>query len=137
LQQLCGHHYNKTIFFKGEINNSDVPDVLRRFDVFVIPSRSESFGVAAVEASSVGLPVIASNVGGLPEVVIDGETGLLFESENVNDLCDKLYYFYQNPKFAGDCSERGSEFVRRNFDWHTNLSQLTALYDDIIRGDTK
>ena len=61
--------------FLGE--RTDLPTVLRGADLFLLPSESESFGLAALEAMSCGVPVIASRVGGVPEVVIDGETGLL------------------------------------------------------------
>ena len=59
------------------LERTDLPSVLRGADLFLLPSESESFGLAALEAMSCGVPVIASRVGGVPEVVIDGETGLL------------------------------------------------------------
>jgi N-acetyl-alpha-D-glucosaminyl L-malate synthase BshA len=61
--------------FLGE--RIDLPTVLREADLFLLPSESESFGLAALEAMACGVPVVASDVGGIPEVVIDGETGLL------------------------------------------------------------
>ncbi len=61
--------------FLGE--RADLPAVLRGAELFLLPSESESFGLAALEAMSCGVPVIASRVGGVPEVVLDGETGLL------------------------------------------------------------
>ena len=66
---------SNNITFTGKIPNHMVVYQLHTFDVFVVPSLSESFGVSALEASSCAIPVIASNIGGLPEVVIDGKTG--------------------------------------------------------------
>ena len=66
---------DEVVQFLGE--RTDLPAVLRNADLFLLPSESESFGLAALEAMSCGVPVIASRVGGVPEVVIDGETGLL------------------------------------------------------------
>ena len=65
---------DERVQFLGE--RTDLPSVLRGADLFLLPSESESFGLAALEAMSCGVPVIASRVGGVPEVVIDGETGL-------------------------------------------------------------
>jgi len=64
----------------------DLPDVLRDADLFLLPSQTESFGLAALEAMACGVPVIASAVGGLPEVVADGETGLLLPVGDVEGL---------------------------------------------------
>ena len=57
--------------------HADVPAVLRRLDIFAMPSTWEGFGVSALEASAMELPVVASNIHGIPDVVLDGETGIL------------------------------------------------------------
>lgn len=67
---------NKTNFI-DDIPNKKVPELLRENDIFCMPSRSESFGVAALEAMACGLPVIASNVGGLKDIITDGFNGYL------------------------------------------------------------
>jgi N-acetyl-alpha-D-glucosaminyl L-malate synthase BshA len=72
---------NAHVQFLGE--RSDLPAILRQADLFLLPSESESFGLAALEAMACGVPVVASRVGGVPEVVADGETGLLAEVGDV------------------------------------------------------
>ncbi len=72
--------------FVGAVPHDQVPAWLRRLDVFVAPSRAESFGVAVIEAGACGLPVVVSDAGGLPEVVRDGQTGLVVPSEDVPAL---------------------------------------------------
>ena len=74
------------VHFLGE--RVDFPDVLRGADVFLLPSETESFGLAALEALACGVPVVASRVGGLPEVVLDGETGLLCPVGDVAAMAD-------------------------------------------------
>lgn len=73
---------NDRVFFLGE--RTDVEDIMKCCDIFVLPSKWEGFGLVAAEAMASGLPVVASNVDGLREVV--GDCGLLFESENLDDL---------------------------------------------------
>lgn len=68
----------------------DIPEILKASDIFVFPSRSDGQGLALVEAMAAGLPCAAAKVGGIPDVVTDGEDGLLFERENAQDLTSQL-----------------------------------------------
>ena len=73
--------------FFGKVDQ--VSDVLRSSDLFLLPSQTESFGLAALEAMACGVPVIASDVGGLPEVVVNGETGFLAPVGAVDEMVDR------------------------------------------------
>ena len=68
----------------------DVADILSDFDIFVLPSSQEALGTSILEASSCGVPVIGSRVGGIPECINEDKNGLLFEAMNVDDLKEKL-----------------------------------------------
>ncbi|MGZ6314564.1 MAG: glycosyltransferase, partial [Candidatus Limnocylindrales bacterium] len=72
--------------FAGRLPNAEVASLLSDLDVFAMPSRREEWGVAAAEASASGLPVVATDVGGIPEIVVDGETGLLVPPEDPASL---------------------------------------------------
>lgn len=123
----------------GEISHSAVPEHLNRFDIACFPStvNSESFGVAAVEASACEIPVIAANIGGLPEVVVDGKTGLLFEPKNEIDLADKLYRLVMDPELRNRMGKTGRRFVAENYSWDENVSRMEQYYYQIIRNKTK
>ena len=78
------------VYFAGRISHDQVLQAIKGFDIAIVPSRDEGFGLSALEAMSVGIPVIASRVGALSEVVIDTVTGLLYKSENPIDLTNKI-----------------------------------------------
>ena len=70
------------VTFKGQIQNEQIPDYLAASDVFVLPSLSEGFPNVLLEAMASGLPIVATNVGGIPEFVKDGENGFITEPQN-------------------------------------------------------
>jgi len=76
--------------FRGPVAPEDLPQLYGIADVVVCPSESETFGLVAAEALACGIPVIASRVGALPELVVDGESGLLFDPGSASDLAEKL-----------------------------------------------
>lgn len=91
-QKICAQiklfYLNDKVIFAG--NRSDIPDILKASDLFILPSRSEGTPAALIEAMASGLPCIATNAGGMPEVIINGDNGFLFEKENVDELADKI-----------------------------------------------
>ncbi|WP_299415593.1 glycosyltransferase [Acaryochloris sp. IP29b_bin.148] len=108
-----------------------VPQYLSQIDIFVVPSYQESFGVAALEASSCTVPVIASDVGGLPEVVVNESTGFLVDPDDVNALIQKLTVLIQQPALRREFGLRGRQFVCENYEWHDCVVNMSNLYDRI------
>jgi len=88
-----------TVCFLGKQRN--FVDVLQNADVFVQPSETESFGLAAAEALACGVPVVASRVGGVPEVVTDGEVGLLCELGDVQGMAAKVRRLLEDDALYG------------------------------------
>jgi glycosyltransferase involved in cell wall biosynthesis len=123
---------NKTEFV-GWIPHHRVPDYLRRMAIFVAPSvHEESFGVAVLEASAAGLPVVASRVGGLPEVVEDGKTGLLVAPGESASLADALERLVTDVKLRRTMGEAGMAFVREHYDWQRTAQVVEDLYERIL-----
>lgn len=130
---LCRQlNVQKNVTFKGRIPHSEVIDLLKEIDIFAIPSYSEGFGVAAVEAMATGLPVVASNVGGLPEVVDDGKTGILVEPGDVEALKQALEYYILSKEARIEHGRRGREKVRAKYDWQKNAESMNRLYKEIL-----
>ncbi len=123
---------SENIQFVGHINHSQIYAFIKEHDFMVMPSRAESFGVAAVEASACGRAVIASDVGGVPEVVIDTETGILVQPENHIALAEAIIELAKNPEKCRQMGRAGYEFVKENYDWETSLETMSKLYDRLI-----
>lgn len=110
----------------------DMQSVLPRWDVFVMPSLEEAFGIAALDAMAAGLPVIASSVGGVVELVVDGETGWLVPPADVESLAFRLRSLLYNPEQRASMGAAAQARVRKHF----NLTQMTEnfsrLYDELL-----
>jgi len=122
---------SQNVRFTGRIAHADVPAWLQTLTLFVMPSRAESFGVAALEAQACGLPVVATDVGGLPEVVRDGKTGLLVPTENPIALATALLTLLVDPQRRADMGQAGRAWVMERYSWHTNVAQMLELYASI------
>lgn len=120
--------------FIGAVPYSDVPKWLNSFDIYVALSIQESFGVAVLEASACNLPVLVSNVGGLPEVVIDGETGFIVPAEDYQTAARKLLEMSLDPKLREKLGKKGREFVIKNYEWNDNANLMEQLFQDVING---
>jgi glycosyltransferase involved in cell wall biosynthesis len=114
--------------FLGVLPQRKVAEEMDRSDVFAIPSLSESFGVAALEASASGVPVIASNVGGLPEVVKDGETGFLTKPGDAGEIESKLDKLYEDADLRRIMGKAGREFVLNNYRWEESCRKMEVVY---------
>ncbi|MBI5284914.1 MAG: glycosyltransferase [Chloroflexi bacterium] len=119
--------------FLGEVAHEDVPAVLQRLDLFAMPSTWEGFGVSAIEASAMELPVVASDIHGIPDVVIDGETGVLVRAGSAPALAGAI------ARLAGDAELRramgaaGRAFIERHYRWQDNAALMERLYEDLLR----
>jgi len=116
----------------GAADNDRVPDLLARMDIFAMPSLGESFGVAAVEAGSTGLPVVTSRVGGTAEVVIDGETGLLVPPAEPKPLAEALLRLARDPAMRARLGKAARARVERLFDWESNVELMERLYRHVV-----
>lgn len=102
---------------------SDAPEILSQIDIFALPSLYEGLGVAALEAMAAGKPVIASRVGGLPELVAHGETGFLVSPKNVEGLVDAIARLADDESLAREMGKQGAARARASF----SLEKMAAL----------
>ena len=120
--------------FVGATPHAEVPRWLHGFDIYAAASRldSESFGVAVIEASACGLPVVVTRVGGLPEVVLEGETGLVVERENPAALASALRVLAVDPELRRLLGQRGREHVAGLFEWKACVERMIELYRNLM-----
>jgi glycosyltransferase involved in cell wall biosynthesis len=118
--------------FRGDVPHDAVPAVLSGLDIFALPSKAEGFGVAVVEAAAMGLPVVASNVHGLPDVVHDGSSGLLVPPGDVEALAGAIDRLAGDPGLRAAMGRAGRKLVEERYDWEQNTAQMEALYQQLV-----
>jgi len=123
------------VHFKGWIHMDQVMPALADYDLMVMPSRAESFGVAALEAAAVGLPVVASNVGGLPEIIDNGRTGILVAPENPEALAHGILKLVENVELREKMGGAARRRVEEKYLWDENLEEMMLLYERLITGE--
>ena len=107
---------------------ADVPEILAEADIFVLPSLSEGFGLVLLEAMAAGLPLVASNVGGIKDIVIDGETGLLVPPADSGVLAAAILRLLGDRELARRLGLAGMERARTTFTIEQMVKKTEAVY---------
>lgn len=119
------------IFFLGFVEN--LPRFLASLDIFVLPSRTEGLGIILLEALACGVPVVATDVGGIPEIITSGSHGLLVPAQNPAKLAAGIETLWEDQNLRRKLAERGIERIRERFllqDMHIKTAQV---YEDVMR----
>jgi len=126
LVQVLG--ISNSVLFTGPLYGRDKLEAYVDSDVYVLPSRYEIWGITVLEAYACGKPVIASNVGGLRSLIINGKTGLLIEPGNIFQLAKMIKFLLEDQKRAEDMGLNGKQFVKENFSIEKVISKLENVY---------
>jgi glycosyltransferase involved in cell wall biosynthesis len=110
----------------------DVPAWMRSFDVFALPTRSEPFGKVVIEAMAAGCPVVASAVGGIPEIIENPRLGTLIEPDDVDALAEAIVAYLSDRKRAAEVAALARTHVQQRFSLATMAARLQELYDQIL-----
>jgi len=116
--------------FLGE--RKDIPAVLASLDITAVPSSSESLPNAILESMAAGVAVVATRVGGIPEIVEHEQTGLLIAPDNDLELASAIERFITQPSLRKECSLRAHEYATRRFDWDQVSEQYGNIYRDLV-----
>jgi N-acetyl-alpha-D-glucosaminyl L-malate synthase BshA len=121
---------NREVIFLGD--QEFISDILPVGDVFLLPSEHESFGLAALEAMSCGVPVVASNIGGLHEVIEDGETGFLFDPHDVEGMSGVVIDLFNDEERRRAMGLKGRERAKKDFGKDKVVGEYVSLYESLL-----
>jgi glycosyltransferase involved in cell wall biosynthesis len=133
-QKVHSKGLGELVEFLGQIPQHAVRDVLAQCDVFAMPSLREALGVAAIEALAMGVPVVATQVGGIPEIVKDGITGLLVPAMSPDALAEALLYLVEDEALRRQMGREGRQDVLERYRWAGCVDKMLDIYDDVVSG---
>lgn len=130
-KMVAQFHLDEHVVFSGYQEN--IPEVMRAFDVFVMPSRQEAFGLVAIEAMAMECPVVISRGGSAGEIVGQEEFGLLVKPEDPYDLQQRLRHLLDHPQQRVQMGQRARVHVREHYDRRQRLHQTLLVYERALR----
>lgn len=111
----------------------ELKNILLNIEIFVLPSLKEGVPAAILEAMVAKKPVVATSVGGIPEVVVDGETGFLVPPQNPPVLAEKIIYLLKNPQKTKEMGEKGYQRIRSYFALEKMAREHEKIYEELIQ----
>ncbi|AFH47925.1 Glycosyltransferase [Ignavibacterium album JCM 16511] len=132
IKKLVSDYELTNVIFAGF--RSDTPDVLSAMDIFVFPSHAEAFGIALAEAHSMALPSVCSNSDGVLDIAVDGETTLLFETKNADDLADKLEVLIKDAQLRERFGVNARKRAKELFDLNVIMQNTIEHYKNSLEG---
>lgn len=127
------------IIFAGFVNDENLRNYYQNCAVLVLPAitdekgDTEGLGVVLIEALNYKKPVIASNVGGITDIVIDGKTGLLVPEKNSEELAKALKKILKDESLAAKLGEQGYNYVKEKFGWSKIIKELKRVYEEVVK----
>ena len=127
------NEFSDRVIFEGYISDEEIIDRYSNCDIFIAPSRFESFGLIFLEAMIFSKPVIGTNIGGIPEVVADGVSGILIENENSEDLKSGLIKLIENKDIRESMGKNGRRIYEEKFTAEIMANKFIDYYKNILK----
>jgi len=121
------------IIFTGKIPQSETPYYYAMSDIVVVPSLQEAFGLVVTEAMACGKPVIGSNVGGIPDQIVDGYNGFLVKPKEPRIIAEKILYLYEHQQESKRMGKRGRRIAEEKFDMKRRINRILSLYKQLLK----
>jgi glycosyltransferase involved in cell wall biosynthesis len=120
------------IVFTGYFPDRKLPRLYQAADVFAFSTFYENLPFAVLEALSSGLPVVTTNVGGIPEMIDDGKNGFLVQPFNSGELADRILYYLEHPALASEMGFLARKTIEDRFDWRLIVKKVLKVYDEAL-----
>jgi len=130
-----GLNLGERVIFAGQLPHKDLPALLHMSDVFVRPSLIEGMGSAFIEAFAAGLPVVATAVGGIPDFLTDGITGLFCEVRNPKSVADAVARYLQDSALTARIVLNAKKLAVERYDWSGIAATQKGMFDSLTKGD--
>ena len=121
------------IIFTGYFPDRKLPKLYQAADVFAFSTFYENLPFAVLEALSSGLPVVTTNVGGIPEMIESGRNGFLVQPFNSKELSDRILYLIEHPGEASEMGFLARKTILERFDWRLIVKKVLAVYEEALR----
>jgi glycosyltransferase involved in cell wall biosynthesis len=129
-------HYMKSVEIIGRLSEDDLAQTINNARFLISPSEGyyETFGMVAIECFAQGIPVVGSNIGFLPEIIKNGETGLLFNSGDPTDLASKVEWLWNHPEESARMGSNARLEYEKKYTPEPNYQMLMDIYERAIAG---
>ena len=132
IEQAGVENVRSSIKFTGPVSRDAVVNLLKEATVFINPSYSEGLPTSVMEASAMGVPVVATNVGGTVELIDDWVTGILITPGEPWKIEATLSFLLSGPKWAWGMGKRGREKMRKEYNWESVTTEYEELFKQVI-----
>lgn len=126
--QVSSSKLQDSVKFIGEVSYDEIPKYLSEADVFARASRSEGMGNAFIEALAAGIPIIGTPVGGIPDIIEDGQTGLFANVNDPKDLAEKMKMLLNDGALRAQIVESGQKMIAERFDWNKIANSYERIF---------
>ncbi len=130
-EEISYSHMKDNVVFTGF--RKDIDNVLKSGDIFLICSLHETLCMSVMEACQYKLPVVATRVGGIPEIIEDGENGYLVNTYDVAGFIEDLKRLIENKELRENLGKRGEEIVKEKFNPDSIINKIDSIYEDILK----
>jgi glycosyltransferase involved in cell wall biosynthesis len=120
------------VVFLGQKSHAELPALIQSADIFIRPSLSEGLGNSFLEAMSAGLPIIGTPVGGIPDFLVDGETGVFCQPRNPESIANAARRIQEEPGLREKLIRQGAELVSEQYDWEGIAGRMNNMFNSLI-----
>ena len=124
---------SRSVIFQGYLQPNEVMLEMSKWDLFILASKAEGFGMVLIEAGALGIPIIATRVGAIPEIIKDDYNGYLVDVDNIDQIYNKSLHLINSKNDRERLSKNGFENVNKNFSILKMVEQTETLYEEILQ----